>query len=388
MKTKGLWVIFLSTILGVQGQASGIDFTEINSAIPSEGSDYTYISGFSFNNKRVTYDKKSGMAFIESDIALGTIEQVEGWKSQLDATDISTQSIIITGDRFRWPNNIVPFQFSANVSQTVRDLIYQAIQHWEGNTNIEFVLRDSHNESQFPDFVNIINDEVACWSYVGRIGGRQDLNLDQLCGFGSAVHELGHVLGLWHEHSREDRDDFVKIHWDNILDGKAFAFNQHISDGEDVHNYDYGSIMHYGAYAFSRNGWPTITPLQHAFIGQRSALSVADIASIDQYYPLFLPVANLNQVSYLIYLGNPVFIDGRNSFDPDGKALKFDWDLGDGTIINQGNDFINHVYSDRGNYNVTLTVFDQDGNVDQETATAVVYGFEAIMPAINLLLLN
>lgn len=29
-----------------------------------------------------------------------------------------------------------------------------------------------------------------------------------------------HAVGVFHEQSRYDRDRFVKIHWDNILEGK------------------------------------------------------------------------------------------------------------------------------------------------------------------------
>ena len=37
-------------------------------------------------------------------------------------------------------------------------------------------------------------------------------------------------------------------------------FDQHISDGDDVGTYDYGSIMHYPRDAFSIDGSDTITP--------------------------------------------------------------------------------------------------------------------------------
>ena len=49
--------------------------------------------------------------------------------------------------------------------------------------------------------------------------------------------------------------------------------------------YDLQSIMHYDAYAFSRNGQPTIVPrTSRVAIGQRQGLSATDIAEIRDYY--------------------------------------------------------------------------------------------------------
>ena len=56
---------------------------------------------------------------------------------------------------------------------------------------------------------------------------------------------------MWHEQSREDRDRFVKINWQNIQAGREHNFNQHMSDGDDIGAYDYQSIMHYGSNYFA-----------------------------------------------------------------------------------------------------------------------------------------
>ena len=90
-------------------------------------------------------------------------------------------------------------------------------------------------------------------------------------------------MGLWHEQSREDRDEYVTIHYENIEAGYEHNFNQHIADGEDVGDYDYDSIMHYPRWAFSTNG-DTITPPPGVTIGQRQRLSDGDIAAVVYMY--------------------------------------------------------------------------------------------------------
>jgi hypothetical protein len=74
---------------------------------------------------------------------------------------------------------------------------------------------------------------------------------------GIVIHELMHALGVYHEHSRIDRDNYIKINMENIENEHESKFV--IYNGETfLSPYDIYSIMHYDSYAFSKNGLPTI----------------------------------------------------------------------------------------------------------------------------------
>lgn len=251
----------------------------------------SYISGRTFKNKPVQYSIVDGMAMFEGCIALGTAEEMEARRIAVeqggDSDDAVQHGVGHSDKGRRWPGGLMPYTIKSSMPSSNRTRINAAIDHWKTNTRMRFVERTSANASQYPNYVEF-TPATGCWSQVGMVGGKQQIGLASGCSTGSTIHEIGHAYGLWHEQSREDRDSHVTIHWQNIQSGKEHNFNQHISDGDDIGAYDYGSIMHYPKWAFSKNGNDTITTKPPGTpIGQRSGLSAGDIAAIHAMYELW-----------------------------------------------------------------------------------------------------
>lgn len=253
-----------------------------------------------FPVRPVTYNQIEGMAIFEGDIALGTEAEMNDVVASVQGETADTvrglaiaaspgeivHGVGIPGLRYRWPNGLIPY----TVVQPLQNVVNQAIAHFAANTRIRFVLRTAANQAQYPNYVSF-EQQSGCWSYVGMQGnGKQVISLGAGCEtLGIAVHEICHALGLWHEQSREDRDTNVQIVWANIQAGREHNFNQHIVDGDDIGGYDFGSIMHYGRRAFSKNNQDTIIPNGGQAIGQRNGLSAGDIAAIRAMYPQLEP---------------------------------------------------------------------------------------------------
>ncbi|HEY8400016.1 MAG TPA: M12 family metallopeptidase [Cytophagaceae bacterium] len=180
----------------------------------------------------------------------------------------------------RWPNGVMPYVIGSSISAAKKQRIMDAIAHWQAKTSIRFVQRT--NQKDYAEFVN----SSGCSSYIGMTGGRQTINIGDGCTTGNIIHEIGHALGLYHEQTRIDRDNHVIIHWDNIQSGHSHNFNKASSSSAfDNGSMDFGSIMMYGPYSWSKNNKPTITKRDGStYSVQRNGLSAGDISIIGVMY--------------------------------------------------------------------------------------------------------
>ncbi|XP_031548609.1 zinc metalloproteinase nas-13-like, partial [Actinia tenebrosa] len=190
--------------------------------------------------------------------------------------------------KYVWESKVVPYV----IDQTLRSpnddgpVIQEAIEEFHKHTCVKFVPRTSEK-----NWINFVK-KSGCYSSVGKRywrSGGQDVSIGQGCAYkGIIMHELLHALGFWHEQSRPDRDQYVRIMWENIKPGKEHNFNKYNHGRIDrlKATYDLGSIMHYGKYSFSSNGKPTIEGISNPNqqLGQRNGFSKTDIFEVNALY--------------------------------------------------------------------------------------------------------
>ena len=90
------------------------------------------------------------------------------------------------------------------------------------HTCLRFVPRTNER-----DFLTIVSEAHGCYSYVGYNNDERITNVGrgpeptQTCvNTGTVQHELLHAAGLVHEQSRADRDLYLEVIEENIVDGQ------------------------------------------------------------------------------------------------------------------------------------------------------------------------
>lgn len=183
-----------------------------------------------------------------------------------------------------WPSATIPFQFGRSFSASSKKEITEAFQFIEDRTCIRFKPRQYED-----DYLKIVSKD-GCWSYVGRQGGSQKISLPSGCrNLQTAVHEIMHALGFFHEHNRFDRDTYLDIKFENIEKDLHDQFKRR-SQWKTLlfRKFDFLSTMLYAPDEFSKNGRNTIV----SRIRGKSVLkdihkpvmSPGDILSINQLY--------------------------------------------------------------------------------------------------------
>ncbi|MHC1780085.1 MAG: M12 family metallopeptidase [Bacteroidales bacterium] len=192
-----------------------------------------------FDGVTVNCTEINGFKVFQGDIVLSAPEEQQ------------TKGVAITTTISYWPANRVLYKTDNKVNKT---RIEAAIAAIELKTNLKFIQSVSD-----PHYISFIWDKDGCSSYVGRKGGRQRLWLADWATTGTVIHEILHAIGLEHEQSRPDRDDYIIVVDTNIIKGNENNFEKMSKgDVEPADKFDFNSIMLYSSIAFSKNDKPTL----------------------------------------------------------------------------------------------------------------------------------
>jgi Astacin (Peptidase family M12A) len=182
----------------------------------------------------------------------------------------------------RWPGGVIPWMVDGRDAnnKNLLNAIKGAMDILNKDTNLVFKPKTEQDKN----YIVFTTQENGCFSYVGMQGGAQEVNLSKGCHYNLIVaHEILHAIGMEHEQSREDRDDHIKINWDNIKEDQKHNFG--IVKRSNFGEYNLTSIMQYGSYSFSKNNQPTMTTIDGEVFEQNiKYFTKGDAEAVNNFY--------------------------------------------------------------------------------------------------------
>jgi hypothetical protein len=296
--TTRLCVLLALSVLGactdrLPTEASAVAASSATRLVPAEGFAARgevrtgYVAGAGGRPEAVTFEVQGGDAIVEGDIVLARASEVARTPGELALRPPRQPSMgaVVDGERARWVQGgtpeygVVYYEIDPSLPNPGRVTAGIALIE-EQQVGVYFYPRTGQ-----ADYLRFV-PSAGCASYVGRIGGMQEVYLADGCSAGNAAHEVLHALGMWHEQSRCDRDGYVEVLWGNVEPGREFNFDQKCDGSSDIDAYAEGSIMHYHPLSFSANGQPTLRSRRglDARMGQRAELGPTDVATLRALY--------------------------------------------------------------------------------------------------------
>ncbi len=151
-----------------------------------------------------------------------------------------------------WPGLRLPYRIDASLAEK-RPIVMAAIELWNASPFVRLVPRTAERDS-----VVFQHDPGGCSSSIGRRGGEQVIlcaaavsvwppcQTEAQAATATVAHEIGHALGLHHEHQRPDRDDVVVIP-EALSKNDQYTIRTEARDfARPIGPYDCCSIMGYG----------------------------------------------------------------------------------------------------------------------------------------------
>ncbi|GMT36511.1 hypothetical protein PFISCL1PPCAC_27808, partial [Pristionchus fissidentatus] len=172
------------------------------------------------------------------------------------------QAIIANSTNVWSTSEPIPYFFETGiqaVSSEVRAQALEAMKFWQEYTCLNF--KEDTTRTKGIKFIS----GAGCFSTLGRWPhGSQSLSLyNQGCNnMATAMHEVEHALGVNHQMTRLDRDSYLRVYEDRIVNGIVKQYQK--KEGTQTFGlpYEYGSVMHYtGGSAAKVHGQATMEAL-------------------------------------------------------------------------------------------------------------------------------
>ncbi|KAI4457855.1 discoidin cub egf laminin and zinc metalloprotease domain containing [Holotrichia oblita] len=126
----------------------------------------------------------------------------------------------IISDSEKWKNREIPYE----LDPIFDDFDAAWIRECLGEISRKTCLNVRPKVPEDMDYIHVISGQ-GCYSLIGRVGGRQELSLRRnLTGVGclrsgTIIHEFLHAAGFFHQHSSPDRDQYIQIIGENVVEG-------------------------------------------------------------------------------------------------------------------------------------------------------------------------
>jgi hypothetical protein len=241
-----------------------------------------------YNKQPIVYQEWNGMAVAEGDIILGPAGPAQSGKPTTGAPSklaVQPAGLAISYTSQLWPLVGGVYQVPYITTGSSANLT-TALSTFNSKFSglIQFVSRTT--EANYVNITVLAGGGGEGFSHVGVAGGEQTLTCGDACTVSTWLHEMGHTMGLYHEHQRPDRASYITLNLANAdlpqVPGNYTLFQ---FDDQTIGLYDYASVMHYGPFGFSKAGLPVIESIPAGIpLSNETGYSTGDIDQIERLY--------------------------------------------------------------------------------------------------------